>query len=409
MASSQKRSLWRNRDFLLLWSGQAVSSVGSQVSLLAFPWLILSVTHSPLLAGLIAAIRFLPYLLFGLVAGALVDRWNRKRVMIVCDVGRAIVLGSIPVAYTFGWLTGTQLFLVAFIEGTLFIFFGLAEMASLPHVVPQEQLSDALAQSMMMDSVVGLMGPSLSGILFTLGNIIPFLADALSYSASVVSLLFIRKQFQEERVDTTQKLWTEIKEGTGWLWRHPVIRFLALLNSVLIFCCVGYTLVVLVFAQEQHASKIAIGLIFAAGGLGSIVGAFMIGPLTRRFSFEQRLIWATWIWVITWLCFLIAPNPLILGIVTAASFIIVPIHAATIYGYRLTHIPDRLQGRVTSIYRISLFGGQMLGLLVTGLLLQLVGPIYTVLILFVPQVIMAIATQINPHLHVENAQRFRNT
>ena len=271
-------------------------------------------------------------------------------------------------------------------------------MATLPHVVPEEQLSDALAQSTLVDSVVGFIGPSLSGIFYAIGNIVPFLADALSYTASVVSLLFIKKQFQEERAVPTQKLWAEIIEGTGWLWRHPIIRFLALLNSILIFCCVGYTLVVLVFAQEQHASKIAIGLIFAAGGLGSIVGALMIGPLTRHFSFEQRLIWATWIWVITWLCFLIAPNPLVLGIVTAASFIIVPIHSVTVYNYRLTHVPDRLQGRVNSVYRIALFGSQMLGLLVTGLLLQLVGPIYTVLILFVPQAVMAVATQVNPHL-----------
>jgi len=398
MALLQKHSLWRNRNFLLLWSGQAISNAGSEISLLAFPWLILSVTHSPFLAGVIAATRLLPYLFFGLVAGALVDRWNRKRVMIVCDIGRALALGSIPVAYTFGWLTGIQLFLVSFIEGTLFIFFGLAEISSLPHVVSQEQLPDALAQSMVIDSVLGLLGPALSGVLYTLGNIVPFLADALSYTASIVSLLFIKQQFQEERTTTSQKLWSEIKEGTSWLWHHPVLRFLALLNGMLNFCCIGYSLVVLVFAQGQHASKIAIGLIFAAGGLGSILGAFMVGPLTRRFSFEQRLIWATWIWVTTWLFFLIAPNPLILGMVTAASFIIVPIHSATQYGYRLAHIPDRLQGRVSSIFRISLFGSQTLGLLVTGLLLQLVGPIYTVLILFVPQFGMAIATQLNLHL-----------
>ena len=406
MTSLQKHSLWRNRDFLLLWSGQAISNVGSQVSLLAFPWLILFVTHSPFLAGLIAATRFLPYLLFGLVAGALVDRWNRKHVMIICDIGRAFALGSIPLAYFLGWqLTGLQLFVVAFIEGTLFIFFGLAEMASLPHVVSQEHLSDALTQSTLIDSIVGFIGPSLSGVFYALGNIVPFLADALSYTASVVSLLFIKKQFQEERAVTVQKLWTEIIEGTSWLWCHPILRFLALLNSVLIFCCIGYTLVVLVFAQEQHASKIEIGLIFAAGGLGSIVGALMIGPLTRHFSFEQRLIWATWIWAITWLCFIIAPNPLVLGIVTAASFIIVPIHTVTLYSYRLTQIPDRLQGRVNSVYRIALFGSQMLGLLVTGLLLQLVGPIYTVLILFVPQVVMAIATQVNPHLKASSLSK----
>ncbi len=405
MATLQKRSLWHNRDFVLLWSGQAISTVGSQVSLLAFPWLILSITHSPFLAGLIAAIRSVPSLLFGLVAGALVDRWNRRYVMIICDAGRALALGSIPVAYAFGLLTGVQLFVVAFLEGSLFIFFNSAETACLPHVVSQDQLSDALGQSMMIESLGSFIGPSLSGVFYTIGNIVPFLADAVSYTVSVASLLFIGKQFQEERVVPRQNLWTEIMEGTSWLWHHTIIRFLTVMNSVLIFCCIGYTLVLLVFAQQQHASKIAIGLIFAAGGLGSIVGALLIGPLTRRYSFKQRLIWATWIWVVTWLCFLIAPNPLVLGIVTAVSFIIVPIHNATQYSYRLTHTPDYLQGRVNSVNRIAILTSQLLGLLATGLLLQLVGPIYTVLILFVPQVIMAVITQVNPHFRTSSLSK----
>src|SRR5438270_8067161 len=105
-------SLWHNRDFLLLWGGQMMSAVGSQVSLIAFPWLILAVTSSPAQAGLIAAIRTLPYILFGLPAGALIDRWNRKQVMILCDTGRALALASIPLAFALGVLTALQLYLV---------------------------------------------------------------------------------------------------------------------------------------------------------------------------------------------------------------------------------------------------------------------------------------------------------
>src|SRR5947209_7686412 len=108
-------SLWRNHDFLLLWGGQVVSATGSQVSLLAFPWLILAISGSPAQAGLIAAIRSIPYILFGLPAGALVDRWNRKRVMILCDTGRALALGSIPIAFALGHLTTLQLYIVSFI------------------------------------------------------------------------------------------------------------------------------------------------------------------------------------------------------------------------------------------------------------------------------------------------------
>src|SRR6266567_2205506 len=158
-------SLWHNRDFLLLWSGQIVSAIGSQISLIAFPWLILAVTGSPAQAGLIAAIRTLPYIFFGLPAGALIDHWNRKRVMILCDTGRALALGSIPVALVLGRLTIPQLYLVSLIEGTLFTFFSLAETACLARVVPKEQYAAASAQSQFTDSLAWLFGPALGGAL----------------------------------------------------------------------------------------------------------------------------------------------------------------------------------------------------------------------------------------------------
>src|SRR5438874_13158419 len=140
-------ALWRNRDYVLLWSGQMISSVGTRVSMLAFPLLVLAITHSPAQAGLIAALRGLPYALFVLPAGALIDRWNRKRVMILCDTGRALALGSIPIAIVLGHLTIIQLAIVSLVEGTLFTFFGLAETACLPQVVTKEQLPGAAAQN----------------------------------------------------------------------------------------------------------------------------------------------------------------------------------------------------------------------------------------------------------------------
>src|SRR6266516_6300693 len=191
--------LWRNRDYVLLWSGQMISSVGTRVSMLAFPLLVLAITHSPAQAGLIGAMRALPYALLILPAGALVDRWNRKCVMILCDIGRAIALGSIPIALRLGHLTIAQLYIVSLVEGTLFTFFGLAETACLPQVVSKEQLPTAGAQGMVIDSVSELIGPSIGGVLYSIGRAVPFLTDAISYGASVVSLFLIKVQFQEER------------------------------------------------------------------------------------------------------------------------------------------------------------------------------------------------------------------
>src|SRR5215469_6013045 len=198
-AAARPTPLWRNRDYLLLWSGQAISSVGSSASELALPLLVLSITHSPAQAGFAGALRSLAYLLLGLPAGALIDRWDRKRTMILCDGGRALALGSIPLALALHQLTMLQIYLVSLIEGTLFVFFGLAESAALPRVVAKTQLPAATAQNEATEGVVTLIGPSLGGTLFGLGRALPFLVDAISYAASVLSLLWIRLPFQEER------------------------------------------------------------------------------------------------------------------------------------------------------------------------------------------------------------------
>ncbi len=391
-------SLWRNRDYMLLWSGQMVSAVGTRVSMLAFPLFVLAITHSPAQAGLIGALRGLPYALFILPAGALIDRWNRKLVMILCDIGRALALGSIPVALFLGHLTIAQLYIVSLVEGTLFTFFSLAETACLPQVVSKEQLPTAAAQGMVIDSVSGLIGPSLGGALYSIGRAIPFLTDAISYGASVLSLFFIKAKFQEERDPAPLHLWADIKEGLTWLWQQPLIRFLALLTGGMVAPVVGYSLILIVIAQSQHASAFTIGVIFACGGVGSILGALLVTPLQKRFSFGQLMIGSTWIWALTWLLFAVAPNPLILGIVTAVSFIIVPIYMSVQFGYRLALIPDHLQGRVNSVFRLIAFGSEPIGLAVTGILLQVMGPVPTVLVLFVPQFILSIAATFNKRL-----------
>lgn len=390
--------LWRNLNYMLLWSGQMVSSVGTRVSMLAFPLLILAITNSPAQAGLIAALRGLPYALFILPAGALIDRWNRKLVMILCDTGRALALGSIPVALLFGHLTIVQLYIVSLVEGTLFTFFNLAETACLPHVVAKEQLPGAVAQYMVIDSTSGLIGPSIGGALYSIGRAIPFLTDAISYGVSVLSLFFIKVKFQQERDHTPIRLWADIREGLSWLWHQPLIRFLAVLTGGITMPVVGYGLILIVLAQGQHASSFTIGLIFACGGIGSILGAMIVGPLQKRFSFSQLMIGSTWIWALTWLLFAIARNPLMLGVATALSFIIVPIYMSVQFGYRLALIPDHLQGRVNSVFRLIAFGSEPIGLAVTGVLLQIIGPVPAVLVLFVPQFILSIAATFNKHL-----------
>jgi MFS family permease len=390
--------LWRNRDFLLLLSGQGISSIGTQVTQFAFPLLILALTHSPAQTGLITALRGLPYALLSLPAGALVDRWNRKLVMILCDTGRAIALASIPLAFAFGWLNIIQLYLVSLIEGTLFVFFQMAEAATLPHVVAKDQLSTATGQNEVLASSSVMIGPAFGGVLYTFSSIVPFLADAISYTFSVCSLLFIRAQFQEKRSAVPQKLWIEVREGLTWIWHQQLIFFTALVTGGLILSSIGYTLIVIVMAQSQHASSFTIGIIFASGGAGSVVGALLASSIQKRLGFARLMIGATWFWALSWLLFAFAYNPLLLGIANGLGYTIVPIYMVSQFSYRLALIPDHLLGRVNSVFRLIAFGTQPIGLALTGLLLQTLGPIPTVLVLFMPQLALAIAVTLNKYV-----------
>ncbi len=396
------RALWFNRDYMLLWSGQIVSNVGTQVSQLAFPLLILAITRSPALAGFAGALRALPYIIFSLPAGALIDRWDRKRVMILCDIGRAVSMASIPIAYAFGQLTVLQLFIVSAIEGTLFVFFNIAEAACLPRVVPKSQLPDATAQNMATDGITVLAGPPLGGALYLIGNVLPFLADAISYVVSVLSLFFIKTNFQEKRTVARRKLWVEIVEGLSWLWHQPLIRFMAILTGGNNLVNAGYTLIIIVLAQSMHASSFVIGVIFAIGGIGGILGAVVAPFIHKRVSFGQGIIGTSWIFALMMPLYIIAPNPVVLGVITALVFIAGPVYNVVQFSYRSALIPDELQGRVNSVFRLIAFGGQPIGLALTGLAIQAIGVVQTILIGTAIMVVLALAATVNTH--VRNAK-----
>jgi predicted MFS family arabinose efflux permease len=397
-APSKLPRLWSNRDYMLLWSGQAVSSLGTQVSTIAFPLLVLALTGSLAQAGFMGGLRALPYLIFSLPAGALIDRWDRKRVMIICDTGRALALGSIPVALLLGQLTMTQLYLVSAVEGTLFVFFNLAEVACLPRVVPPEQLPAAAAQNSATDGTSFLVGPALGGALFSLGQMLPFLGDAVSYAVSVISLLFIRTRFQGERTVVKRRLHVEIGEGLVWLWRQPLIRFMAFLTGSYNLLSAGYLLVIIALAKHMHASNLAIGVIFSIAGIGAIVGSILGAPLQKRLRFPVVIIGTTLVSMVLWPPLIFAPNIWWLGAISAVSFLMGPIYNVTQFSYRLALIPDLLQGRVNSVFRLLAFGGQPLGLALTGLALENIGADNTIWIIFAGFVVMSLSTILNKHV-----------
>lgn len=400
--TTQTGRLWRNRSYMLLWSGQAVSTIGTEISTVAFPLLVLFVTNSPAQAGLMGAVRALPYLFFSLPAGALVDRWDRKRVMIVCDTGRAIAMGSIPVALALNHLSLAQLYIVSAVEGSLFVFFNIAEVACLPRVVSKEQLPAATAQNAATEGTATLVGPALGGALFGLHALLPFVADAVSYAVSVVTLFFIPARFQGERnAEARRSLRKEIAEGLVWLWHQPLIRFIAVLTGVTNIP--GLVLIIIVVAQDQmHASSLVVGLIFTIGGIGGIIGAAIAPWVQKHAPFATVIIGMMWLWTLLFPLYALAPNPVWLGVVVAAAFVSGPVYNVVQMSYRLALIPDELQGRVNSVFRLIAFAGQPIGLAVTGFLLEAFNPLVTVLAFMAIQAFVSILATVNTH--VRNAK-----
>jgi MFS family permease len=375
-----------------------LSSIGTQTSTLAFPLLVLAITRSPAQAGFASALRAVPYVLLSLPAGALVDRWDRKRVMLLCDTGRAIALGSIPMALALGRLTVAQLYGVSLVEGSLFVFFNISEAAGLARVVPAEQLPAATAQNRATDNISGLVGPPLGGALFGVARALPFLGDALSYGASVVSLLFIQARFQGTRGLARRRLHVEIGEGLGWLWQQPLIRYMAFLTGISNLVGNGTFLIAIVLAQGQHASSFVIGTIFTIASVGGIIGSLVAVRLQRRFSFAQVIVGCVWVWAALTPLLAVAPNPYVLGLVLAGIFLASPIYDVVQFSYRLALIPDALQGRVNSVFRLIAFGGQPIGYALAGVLLQAIGPVASVFLFSVPYVAAALLTTLNPHV-----------
>lgn len=395
---TKKVSIWRNRDYTLLWGGQAISTIGSSVSELAFPLLVLAITHSPAQAGIVAALRTLPSSLFTLPAGVLVDRWNRKRVMLFCELGRFLSVASIPLAFVLGHLSIYQLGINAFLEGMLAMLFRLAHSASLGQVVAREQLSSAIAQEEFMEGTTTLCGPSLSGLLFTLSQMLPFIADAISYAASILSLLLIRTPFQGERTSARPHLRAEIREGIAWMWRQPLIRAMTILTIPGACIHPGSVLAIIVLAQQRGASPVVIGVIFALGGIGSLVGSLLTPFWEKHLSVGQAILLCRWLFAILWPFYVLIPVPLLLGLVDFGVGFADPIEDVQYFSYRLSLIPEALRGRVIAACRIFPGLVRPLGLLFTGFLLQSVGPIPTLLAFWIGMLLLALLMTSNRHI-----------
>ena len=353
---------------MLLLTGRLLSTLGSQVTAIAYPLLVLAVTHSPAKAGFVGFAGLVPYAAFALPAGVAADRWNRKRLMIAADGVRAVAIATLAATILLDRVSFWQIAVVAFIEGTGSLFFNTAHAGALRAIVPRQQLPAAVGVTRARGAVVMLAGPPLGGALFTLGRAVPFLFDAVSYAFSFFSLALMRTPFQEEREIDLTRLRTQVAEGFRFLWNRPFLRTCAFLYGLGNFTIPGVLLVLVVSAQRDGLSSTGIGVLVAAFGAAILVGS-LASPLFRR-TLSVRAILLLELWAgLGIVAFLVWPNVYVLAAAMVVQGITLPVTDSVVEGYRLAVTPDRLLGRVESARSMISLLAAPLGPLVAGVLL----------------------------------------
>ncbi|CAM5300328.1 MFS transporter [Streptomyces xanthochromogenes] len=389
-------SLWRNRDFLTLWSGQVVSTLGARISSTAMPLLVLATTGSPADAGLVGAAGTLPFLIAYLPAGPLVDRYNRHRILLTSEILAGLALSTVPIALWLGLLTVAQLIVVAFVQGLCFVFFSVAETAALPRIVPPVLLPAAVAQNEARSRGAALAGGPLGGLLFGIDRALPFLADAISYAAASIALLFLRKDLQGRPTAPAEPLWQATLTGLRWIWRHPLIRTAVLLITVTNMVFQALVLTVVVLAQRHGAGPSAIGTMLGIYSGGGLAGALVAVKGHRYFTPKMVIIGVNWVWAALLPLFLFTTNPLGIGLIGAATSFISPVWNVVIFSYTALLVPNDILGRVTSAAMTLAWGVMPIGSLAAGLLLTAAGPRGAVLALTAVMVATAVGATISP-------------
>lgn len=374
-----------------------LSTIGSTSTQVAYPLLILAITHSPAKAGAVGFANLAPYALFALLAGVAADRWNRKTLMILMDLVRVLGMTSIVLALAAHDLTFAQVIVVAFLEGSAFVFFNIAEVGAVRSVVPTQQLPDAFAAEQARFSVVTLAGPPLGGVLFGLGRSLPFLADAISYVFSIGSLAWMRTPFQEARERDTAPLRTQIREGIAWLWSHRYLRTSAFIFAGDNFVFQAIFLVFIVTARRHGLSSGLIGVLIAAFGTSALLGSLVSPRASKLLSIRTIMLLNQWLNGL-FVLYLFIPSPYTLVACVVPVAFAGPWLNAVIIGYRTAVTPDHLVGRVSSVARNIALLAQPLGPLAAGLLLAAFTPRLTVLVLAALCAALALFSTLSPSI-----------
>jgi MFS family permease len=374
-----RTGLWRHPDFMRLWGAQTISQFGSQVTFLALPLAAIVVLDaSAFEVAVLGAVEWTPWLLFSLPVGAWVDRVLRRPILIVADIGRALVLLSVPLAYAFDALTIWQLYVVGFATGVLTVFFDVAYQSYLPSLVERNQLEEGNAKLEISRSGAQLAGPGFAGVLVDLVTApVAILADAVSFVVSALFVGAIRREETPIQRAEHARLRIEIVEGIRYVVTHPYLRpsmaFVAVSNF---FGTVMFSILLVYAVRDLELGPAAIGIIFALGNIGFLVGAALSTRISSRFGVGPTLVGSAVL--VGWPLLLVplAPES------AAPPFLVTALLLAGFGGvvYNVTGLslmqsitPNRLLGRMNASRRFVVWGVIPLGSLAGGALATTIG------------------------------------
>jgi len=391
-------SLARNRDFTLLWVGQGAAEIGFSASTLAFPLVVLALTGSAAASGLVLAADAVAQAVLALPAGALVDRWNRRRVMLACEIVQVLALTTLVAALLLDTASVVHLTAVAAVLGGCRALFEPAEDAILPALVPDTQLATAVATNSARSSIGQMTGTALGGVLFGLTRWAPFLLDLLTHVFAFTTLLFLRVPARETTRAPLRHLGREITEGLRWLWQRREIRVTTLCAVALNLFFAAYYLVVVVLAERRGTPAGEIGVMAAMLGVGGILGALLAPWLHRRLSPHAAI--AGVFWALAALAPLAVPitSGYLLGVLFALMALLAPTANTTIITHQLLLTPDELRGRLSGTLNVAMGAAAAAGPALGGLLAQAVTPTTAVLVSAAGMTAAAMAVTVNPTL-----------
>lgn len=362
--------LHRNRDFRRLWIGQACTELAAHGATLAYTLLALTLTGSPAIAGAVAAAGLAANVIACLPAGALIDRWDRRRTMITCEAIRAAALAGLGIAVFTDHVSLPLLISAVIIERVGSAFFLPAQTAALRHIVSPEQLPRAAARIEARAYAAELAGPPLGGALFSLARGVPFLGATLAYVISLSTIALIRRPLQEPRAAAPERLISAIARGTRFVLTEPFLRASLILAALFNLAFGGAFFTLVVVLQQRDVSPAGIGLAQSSLAVGGLLGALLAPMLQPRLRAPTLIISLSWIGAVLVGVTGLLTDTYLVTVPLIVALLLAPSLNATVFAYQIAITPDSMQGRVDNTIGMLAQGLSPLGPLVAGVLTE---------------------------------------